>query len=64
MLDTTGADVYHSLLEGHRDFEDGVMVATAEREGLDAIVTRDAKGFELSGVPVYDPVDFAALLRE
>ena len=62
VLDTTSADVYHSLLENHSDFEDGVMIATATREGLDAIITRDGKGYERSSVPVFSPTAFAETL--
>lgn len=38
-----------------RDFEDNVQIACAIATGLDAIVTRDPKGFKHSSVPVLSP---------
>ncbi|MCC6796835.1 MAG: PIN domain-containing protein [Candidatus Hydrogenedentes bacterium] len=46
------------------DFEDAVVVATAESEKCDAIVTRDKQGFARSPVPVYDPSAFILKNRE
>ena len=38
-----------------RDFEDNVQIACAITTGLDAIVTRNPKGFKHSSVPVLSP---------
>lgn len=37
------------------DFEDNVIIACAEAENLDAIITRDAKGFKHSSIQAIDP---------
>ncbi len=63
VLDTTSADIYASLLENYADFEDGVMAETAKRYKLDAIVTRDPKGFTEQALPVYSSTEFAGILR-
>ncbi len=42
------------------DLEDDLQIASAVKAGLDAIVTRDPKGFAGSSVPVYSPVDLLA----
>ena len=37
------------------DFEDAVLYESAQHANLDAIVTRDVKGFEHADIPVYSP---------
>ncbi len=44
------------------DFEDAVQVASAQSQGLDAIITRDLKDYKNSPLAVYSPSDFLALL--
>lgn len=44
------------------DFEDNVIIACAESNTADYIVTRDETGFAHSPVPAIAPADFAALL--
>src|SRR5690349_12510549 len=46
------------------DFEDNLLVACAELARLDAIVTRDPRGFTGSPVPALSPAEFLALLPE
>ena len=41
-----------------KDFEDNGQIASAQNFGLDAIVTRDLKGFQTAKIPVYDPINF------
>ena len=58
-LDTMNiCSVNRSVLEsafasGLTDFEDAVQIYSAIAQSLDAIVTRDAKGFVSSSIPVY-----------
>lgn len=58
-LDTMSiCPVNRSVLEsafasGLTDFEDAVQIYSAISQSLDAIVTRDAKGFVSSPIPVY-----------
>jgi predicted nucleic acid-binding protein len=47
-----------ALLLPFGDFEDAVQVAGAVAEGLDAIVTRDARDFAGSPLPVFTPAEF------
>ena len=49
---------------GGSDFEDDLQVACAVAVSLDAIVTRDPKGFPLSPIPVLSPAELIARLRE
>src|SRR5688500_11797407 len=44
------------------DFEDDVQITCAEREGLDAIITRDRDGFGAAPLPVYTPAELLARL--
>ena len=58
-LDTMNiCSVNRSVLEsafasGLTDFEDAVQIYSAIAQSLDAIATRDAKGFVSSSIPVY-----------
>ena len=62
VLDTTAEDIYRAALGGYPDFEDGVMMATAEREGMDAIITRDAGDYLGAGVRVFSSAEFVGML--
>jgi predicted nucleic acid-binding protein len=42
-----------AFTSGLTDFEDAVQIYSAITQNLDAIVTRDAKGFVSSTIPVY-----------
>ena len=48
-----------ALSAGGKDFEDSVLIASAELVGADGIVTRDVHGFTQSYLPVYAPVEVA-----
>jgi predicted nucleic acid-binding protein len=57
-------DVLQNALDcGFGDFEDAVLHEAARRSGASAIVTRDARGFALSELPVFSPVELLAALR-
>ena len=45
-----------SLRRLSNDFEDAVQIASAQAADLDAIVTRDRRGFVDSPLPVYSPL--------
>ena len=45
-----------------KDYEDAVQVASAQANGLDAIVTRDLADFAGATLPVYSPADFLTQL--
>ncbi len=46
------------------DFEDNLQIACAVVARLDAIVTRDPRGFAGSPVPVHSPAEFLARLSK
>jgi hypothetical protein len=45
------------------DLEDSIQIAAAVQSGVDAIVTRDPRGFTASPVPVLTPPELLAKLR-
>ncbi|MBX3016120.1 MAG: PIN domain-containing protein [Caldilineaceae bacterium] len=55
------AIVMHALALSGGDFEDAVVIACAEREHLDAIVTRNDKDFQHTSLAVYTPADYMQL---
>lgn len=65
ILDVAAAD-RHVLLEAcgatGPDFEDRVVAEAGKAVGIDAIVTRDARGFAASGSVVLSPAEFVAAL--
>ena len=63
VLDTTAEDCKNALRSEVADFEDAVLMESAMRAGVDAIVTRNKKDFQGSSVNVYDPVEFLRALR-
>ena len=46
-----------ALSLGLKDFEDSIQLACATLAQLDAIVTRNAKDFSGSNLPIYSPTD-------
>jgi len=46
-----------ALTLGQKDFEDGIQLACAIINQLDAIVTRDPKDFSGSNLPIYSPAE-------
>lgn len=51
-------DVKHALMKKQKDFEDAVQMETAERVGVDFIITRNVKDFIKSPIPAYTPQEF------
>jgi hypothetical protein len=45
------------------DFENNLQIACASLAGLDAIVTRDSKGFKTAAMPVLTPAELLTRLR-
>ena len=48
---------------GFSDFEDAVQCSSAISEGLDAIVTRNAKDYADSPIQIYSPAEFLEVLQ-
>lgn len=57
-----GEVLHRALTLEWPDFEDAVCAAAAEASNCAAIVTRDAKGFRNTPVPIVDPAAALALL--
>jgi predicted nucleic acid-binding protein len=64
VLDTTGMDVQNALNLLSGDFEDGIMMATASRCGMDGIVTRNVRDFKQSAVKVYSPAELLGVMHD
>ncbi len=58
VMDVTGADCRNAAASPMDDFEDAVIAASAERNGIDLIVSRDETGFVGSPVARMAPCDF------
>ena len=52
-----------SLRDGEPDFEDGLVRATAELEGMDYIITRDEAAFAMSKVPAVSAAEFVRIVE-
>ncbi len=64
MLDTSAEDVFLAIASDVSDFEDAVMIETAQRSGVDCIVTRNQKDYRNSPVPVYSPKEFLQFIED
>ena len=62
VLDTAAIDCRTALDSEMTDFEDAVMAASAERAGMDCIVTRNTKDYAKVRLPVYTPHELARQL--
>ena len=62
IIDTTDMDCRRAVSSELNDYEDAVMVESAKRSGMDAIVTRNEKDYAASPVTVYLPDNLLALL--
>ncbi len=56
--DVQGADITAALMRAMPDFEDAVVDAVAERNGVQYIVTRNTKDFSGSVIPAITPADY------
>lgn len=61
--DTFSIDCQLALQSKMKDYEDAIMVETALRIGVDCIVTRNIKDYELSTIPVLSPEQLLARLN-
>ena len=64
IVDTYASDCKNAVFSKVSDYEDAVMIETAVRTDMDAIVTRNQKDFTDSSIPVYLPEEFLAILGE
>lgn len=64
VLSTEGIDCKKAILSQTADYEDAVMIETAERSEINCIVTRNERDYTKSPVKVYTPKQFIELLSE
>ena len=57
ILDTTANECREAVFSDVTDYEDAVMIMTAEREKMDYIVTRNIRDYAKSKVPVLTPAE-------
>lgn len=57
------AVIEQSVTLGFKDFEDAVQYACGLQNGVDAIITRDKRGFAQSTIPVLTPAELPQILR-
>ena len=58
VFDAIGQDGKQALASPMKDFEDALIAESAARNGMDIIITSDAKGFVDSPVQAMDPAQF------
>ena len=58
LLDTTDLDCRKALSSAVVDYEDGIMVESALRSGMDCIVTRNTKDYEKAQITILTPQAF------
>lgn len=58
VIDTCGIDCRRALASNISDYEDAVMVESANRAGMECIVTRNLKDYANAPMPVYSPSQF------
>lgn len=63
ILDTTNLDCRRALSSEVSDFEDAVMVESANRANLDYIVTRNLTDYKKSNVKAISPQEFLQLIN-
>lgn len=63
IVDTLGEDCLNAFGIENNDYEDAIMIASAQRANIDLIVTRNTAHFAPSSIPVYSPADFVKLLN-
>jgi predicted nucleic acid-binding protein len=64
LVDTTAQSIWEATCLNFADFEDAVIAATAQREGVDYIITRNMKDFTDSPVKAVSPIEFLQQLPE
>ena len=58
ILDVTASDCQQAIDSGMNDFEDAIVAASAQRNKVDLIITRDESGFRDAPIASMTPFDF------
>ena len=64
IIDMSPDDVINCLYADYKDFEDGLLMESAERMMLDAIVTNNIFDFKDCRIPVYTPAQITEYLQK
>ena len=64
IVDTLGEDCQNALGIENNDYEDAIMITSAQRARIDLIVTRNTEHFIQSPVPISTPADFVRQLKQ
>lgn len=62
VVDTLSNDCREALVIPNNDYEDAVMIASAQRAGMDCIVTRNPEHFRACAIPVYSPEELLRII--
>jgi predicted nucleic acid-binding protein len=57
VIDATAEDSVYALASDVKDYEDGLLVCSAIRNGMDAIITRNEKDFYEKDILIINPRD-------
>lgn len=60
IIDTMKEDCRQAIGIPNGDYEDAIMIASAQRCHLDVIITRNTKHFEIGNISVYEPDKFVS----
>jgi len=64
VLDVCREDIYSALHSGWNDFEDALQGQVAVRNGMNAIITRNAKDYKKAqNIEIISPLDFIQYLK-
>ena len=63
LLDTLGIDCQDAVAIENNDYEDAIMMSTAVRSDMDAIITRDKSHYHSAPIPVYTAEEFVKKLE-
>ena len=58
VIDTLAADCHNAIGISNNDYEDAIMIASAQRSDVDCIITRNTEHYRFSPVKVYTPDQF------
>ena len=64
VLDNKGIDAIGMLVNGWKDYEDGVQYRSAVNYNADFIITNDKTGFVSSNIPVHTPQEFWDMVED
>ena len=63
VIDNTEADARRASASSMSDYEDALIAYAALRNDVDLIITRNAKDFAQSPVPIMEPAEFVRIYR-